>query len=202
MEHMYSFMGFAFVASITSGPTNFLILNQSAKLGIRQTVPVILSACIGAASLVCLTGMGIGQVLTSLPLLQAAMTWGGALWLTRLSWLIATQSITNIDQSKQTSPIIGWSGALMMQIVNPKVWVMAVAVVSVYAAHGQGYAQSIMWLSLIFMCIAIPCLFSWACLGRLTHHLIRHSKHQKWLNWGMATILLFSTWSATLNISV
>ncbi|NWN51692.1 LysE family transporter, partial [Pseudomonas sp. MAFF 301514] len=67
---MLPFMLFAFVASITPGPTNILVLSNSARYGLRAALPIILGACVGAAGLVLLVGTGVGQSLVHLPKVQ------------------------------------------------------------------------------------------------------------------------------------
>ncbi|MFH4058715.1 LysE family translocator, partial [Acinetobacter nosocomialis] len=52
MENLTAFSLFAIVASITPGPTNFIILSLSSHYKISKTLPVILGSCIGAALLV------------------------------------------------------------------------------------------------------------------------------------------------------
>lgn len=67
LSTLLPFMLFAFVASITPGPTNILVLSNSARFGFRATLPIILGACAGAALLVLVVGSGFGQSLVQLP---------------------------------------------------------------------------------------------------------------------------------------
>ncbi|NVZ75454.1 LysE family transporter, partial [Pseudomonas gingeri] len=71
------FLLFAFVASITPGPTNILVLSNSARYGLVAALPIILGACAAAALIVLLVGSGVGQSLTGMPLVQVAMQWLG-----------------------------------------------------------------------------------------------------------------------------
>jgi threonine/homoserine/homoserine lactone efflux protein len=52
------FMLFAFVASITPGPTNILILASSQRYGIRATLPAVFGACVQQALLCLSPGRG------------------------------------------------------------------------------------------------------------------------------------------------
>ena len=61
LSSLLPFMLFAFVASITPGPTNILVLSNSARYGFKAALPIILGACAGAAGLVLLVGSGFGQ---------------------------------------------------------------------------------------------------------------------------------------------
>ena len=202
MENLFSFICFAFVASITPGPTNFLILSQSSRLGLGKTFPIVVSASIGAAALVCLTGIGVGKALLAYPFVKEMMGWLGVLWLTKLAWQIASQPVKETDNSSSDLPTLGVVGGFLMQAVNPKAWLMAVAVISVYATSDAHYFWNVSYLSAVFLVIAILCLTVWALAGRLAGSLIRKPTHVIWLNRVMGGILLVSAWSATLNLSV
>ena len=71
------FLLFAFVASITPGPTNILVLSNSARHGFKAALPIVLGACAGAAGIVVVVGSGFGQSLAQLPKVQTAMQWTG-----------------------------------------------------------------------------------------------------------------------------
>lgn len=202
MNNLYAFICFAFVASITPGPTNFLILSQGSRLGVLKTLPVVISASIGAAALVCLTGMGVGKALLAYPFLKALMTWTGVVWLTILSWQIASQPVAENSHAPSDRPSISVMGAFLMQAVNPKAWLMAVAVICVYATSDTHYFWNVSGLSAVFLLVAMPCLTLWAFAGRLAGTLIRKPRHVLWFNRGMGALLLVSAWSATLNLSV
>lgn len=73
------FLLFAFVASITPGPTNILILTNSQHFGIKKTVPAILGGCMAASMIVLVSGAGAGEVLRQYPLIRQMMSWAGVL---------------------------------------------------------------------------------------------------------------------------
>lgn len=62
MENLTAFSLFAIVASITPGPTNFIILSLSSHYKISKTLPVILGSCIGAALLVLVVGIALAPL--------------------------------------------------------------------------------------------------------------------------------------------
>ena len=49
MESLLPFLLFSFVASITPGPTNILVMSHSSRRGLTATVPIIFGACVSAA---------------------------------------------------------------------------------------------------------------------------------------------------------
>ena len=67
MLSLLPFLLFAFVASITPGPTNILVLSHSARRGLGATLPLIIGACVSAALVVLVVGLGLGETLLRLP---------------------------------------------------------------------------------------------------------------------------------------
>ncbi|KRP48060.1 Threonine/homoserine/homoserine lactone efflux protein [Pseudomonas libanensis] len=189
------FMLFAFVASITPGPTNILVLSNSARHGFKAALPIILGACAGAAGIVLLVGCGVGQSLVQMPKVQTAMQWVGVAWLSYLAWQIFSAPPQAI-QADAKQKRLGLFGAAALQLINPKTWMMALAVVSVFA--GQGGQRQVVYLSLMFFLIALPCLGAWALLGAGSSRLLRSPRAQKVFNRIMALLLLGSAWLSVL----
>ena len=52
MSQLLPFVLFAFVASITPGPTNILVLSNSSRFGLGAAMPIIFGACSAAALIV------------------------------------------------------------------------------------------------------------------------------------------------------
>ncbi|KRP66655.1 LysE family translocator [Pseudomonas orientalis] len=190
---MLAFIVFAFVASITPGPTNILVLSNSARYGFRAALPIIFGACAGAAGLVLLVGSGFGQSLVHLPKVQTAMQWIGVAWLTYLAWQIFSAPAQAIEVGTVEKPL-GLIGAAALQLINPKTWMMALAVVSVFAGNGEGRQSQVMALSLVFFLISLPCLGTWALLGIGSSRVFRSARAMQRFNRGMALLLLVATW--------
>ncbi|AZF21052.1 MULTISPECIES: LysE family translocator [unclassified Pseudomonas] len=190
---MLPFILFAFVASITPGPTNILVLSNSARYGFKAALPIILGACLGAAGIVLLVGSGVGQSLVHLPKVQSAMQWAGVAWLSYLAWQIFSAPVEALDvQSAQKR--LGFSGAASLQLINPKTWMMALAVVSVFAGNGAERQSQVMTLSMVFFLISLPCLATWAVLGAGSSQFLRSPSAMQRFNRCMALLLLGSTW--------
>lgn len=197
LSTLLPFMLFAFVASITPGPTNLLVLSNSARYGFKAALPIILGACVGAAGIVLLVGSGVGQSLVLLPKVQTAMQWAGVAWLSYLAWQIFSAPIPAVDaQSMQKR--LGLTGAASLQLINPKTWMMALAVVSVFAGNGAERQSQVLTLSLVFFLISLPCLGAWAVLGAGSSRVLRSAQAMQRFNRCMALLLLGSTWLGVL----
>ena len=195
LSSLLPFMLFAFVASITPGPTNILVLSNSARYGLKAALPIILGACAGAAGLVLLVGSGFGQSLVHWPKVQTAMQWIGIAWLSYLAWQIFSAPTQALDVAVTDKPL-GLIGAACLQVINPKTWMMALAVVSVFA--GNGAEHQVLYLSLVFFLIALPYLGAWAVLGAGSGRVLRSPRAMRRFNRCMALLLLGSTWLSVL----
>ncbi|WP_040260520.1 LysE family translocator [Pseudomonas massiliensis] len=193
---MFAFVLFAFVASITPGPTNLIVLSTSAQRGWRPCVPIIFGAGAGAALLVWAVGTGAGSALLLIPGLRPALTVLGLGWMLWLAWRIFTAPVTPIEKNpaKADRPM-GWLGAVLLQWVNPKSWIMALAVISVFMAEGQPLGQ----LTLAFFLVALPCLGAWALLGRGAARWLDRPRQMRWFNRVLALLLVISSAGALLH---
>ncbi|AKK00082.1 MULTISPECIES: LysE family translocator [Pseudomonas] len=199
MDQLLPFALFAFVASITPGPTNILVLSHSTRFGLATTLPIILGACAAAALLVLLVGTGLGDVLARHATLQTLLSWAGIAWLSWMAWQIFRTPAEAIDPAKPVEgPRLGLAGAAALQLVNPKTWMMALAVVSVFAGTDADRTVRVLWLSLAFFAISIPCLTVWACLGLGAAKFCRSAVAMGRFNRAMAVLLLLSAWLTLL----
>ncbi|WP_079227530.1 LysE family translocator [Pseudomonas putida] len=192
-QSLLPFILFALVASISPGPTNLLILAHGAREGMRASLVPILAACGAAAAVVLLVGLGLGELLIRHPLAQQAMSWAGVIW---LSWL-ALRMLRSAGEPLDTSAgrPFGPLSAASLQVVNPKVWMMAVAVIGVFAAPSLPVWQ----LALVFLLIALPCMAAWAVLGVGSARWLQAPGRLLWFNRGLAGLLLVSAWAAVLS---
>lgn len=196
MQAILPFLLFAFVASITPGPTNILVLTNSSRYGLWATTPIVLGACAGAALLVLVVGMGLGDMLLRHQQLQTLMSWAGIAWLSWMAWQIFSSPAQAIDplNGDKSRPDLGLFGAASLQLINPKTWMMALAVTSVFAGHDADRTLRVLYLSLAFFAVAIPCMTAWAFAGVGAAAFIRSARNMQRFNRLMALLLLASTW--------
>ena len=199
MPTFLPFLLFAFVASITPGPTNILVLTNSARHGLLRTLPIVLGGCAGAALLVLTVGAGLGEAFAQHPFLQTLMAWVGIAWLSWLAWQTFSAPAEAIDPATpRKGPRLGLWSAAALQVVNPKTWMMALAVISVFAGTDADRMLRVAWLSLAFFLVSIPCMTAWAYLGVTAAKICRSPQHMKRFNQVMALLLLASAWLTLL----
>ncbi|MEE6801804.1 LysE family translocator [Escherichia coli O8:H10] len=190
------FMLFAFVASITPGPTNILILSSSQRFGVRATLPAVVSACVAASLIVLISGAGAGKALSHYPLVRTGMSWAGVLWLSWMSWQLFRAPAAQLDGEAQRPFSV--RAAAMLQLINPKTWMMALAVVSLFAPNGAHPLREIAVMALLFLIISQLCLTVWAFGGRVVNKIFRTPASLVWFQRAMALCLLLSAWAGLL----
>lgn len=195
LPNLLPFALFALATTLTPGPTNLLILGHGARFGLRATLPLVLAACLGAAAIVLVVGLGLGEVLLRYPRVQQAMGWLGVLWLSWLAWQLWRAAGEPL-QAQAQKRFHAW-GAALLQVVNPKVWMMAVAVIGVFAGHQDNRAR-VLQLSLVFLLMALPCMTAWALLGVGSARWLQSPQRLRRFNQVLAGLLLVSAWLAML----
>ncbi|MBB5193362.1 threonine/homoserine/homoserine lactone efflux protein [Silvimonas terrae] len=199
MQSLLPFTVFALVASITPGPANILVLSSSARFGLLPALRLTVGICMAASSIVLFTGWGLGNVLTAHPGIQTGAKWLALAWLSHLSWLLFRHPPAVPQAGETGRGQLGMLAGGGLQIVNPKVWMMALAVVSVFAGNGPDKTMRVAQMALIFFAAAILCMALWALLGRGVAVLLRSPQHWRWLNQALAVLLLLSAWSSMLG---
>lgn len=197
MESLLPFLLFAFVASITPGPTNILVLSHSSRRGLGATLPIILGACLAAALMVLAVGLGVGETLLRFAYVRQVMAWGGVLWLSWLAWQIFQSSPSSMQSTSSREEGLTMLSAASLQVVNPKVWMMALAVVSVFAP-GDDKTLRLLMLSLVFLLVSLPCMTLWALLGAGSARVFGSPRGFRHLNRALACLLLASAWLSVL----
>ena len=194
--NLMPFLLFAFVASITPGPTNILVLTNSQHFGVRATLPALLSACVAASAIVLISGAGAGEMLHQYPLVRQVMSWAGVLWLSWMSWQLFCAPAANV--SRDTHTRFTARAAALLQVINPKTWMMALAVVSLFAPAGEGALQDIALMALWFLLISVACLLCWAWLGQAVNKVFRTAAAMVRFQRLMALCLFISAWAGML----
>ncbi|WP_341706864.1 LysE family translocator [Halopseudomonas sp.] len=195
MTTLLPFLVFAFVASITPGPTNLLAMSSSARFGMRASLPIVLGGCVASAGLVLAVGLGAGATVLNQPAIAALLGWAGALWLSWLGWKIASAEVA-LEADAATDRPLGAGAAALMQVVNPKPWTVALAVVGVFMSTSGAPA----WLlALLFLLMAIPCMLLWAWLGQKARHWLHSAPAMRRFNLLMGALLAGSGWFGLLG---
>ncbi len=152
---------FALISSITPGPNNIMLAVSGVNFGLRRTLPHMIGIFTGLMLIVIAIGLGLGFVFSHYPLVRGGLRIGGILYTLWLSWKIATAG--SLGGGEMPHPM-RFSGAFAFQWVNPKLWVMAVAIVALYVRPGHTLADTAL-VSAMQAAISWPVMLLWAGFG-------------------------------------
>jgi threonine/homoserine/homoserine lactone efflux protein len=180
---------FAFVASITPGPNNMMLMASGANFGLRRTLPHLLGVCLGFGAMVLLVGLGLAGLISAVPWLYEGLRWAGAAYLLFLAFKIATAHGVG-GEIRERRPLT-FVQAAAFQWVNPKALAMALGAVTTYAAPGRLYLN-VLWVALVFTLVNVPCISTWAAFGLAMKRLLNRPAALRAFNIAMALLLVAS----------
>lgn len=161
MNELLPLLGYCVLMSGTPGPNNLMMVASGAHHGYRRTLPAILGINAGGAVQTFVTCLGLGAVFIAWPALHAALKLAGTLYLLVLAWRLAMAPAAHGRPPEQ----FGFWRAALFQAVNPKSWVKAVTLASVFMPADLGVAAGALLVSLVGAVIGFPCISMWALFG-------------------------------------
>ena len=186
---LLSLTGFAVAMYITPGPNNTMLASSGASHGLRATIPHMLGIAAGFSLMLVLVDAGLGATLLATAGLLPVMRWAGAVWMLVLAWKIATAPPPGAPSQNR---VLGFFGAMAFQWINPKGWLIALAVASEFTRADRPLAQQLVQIGLVFGAVSIPCMLPWVLLGTGVRKLLQSHTRLRIFNIAMALLLAVS----------
>ena len=131
---------FAFLTAGTPGPNNMMLTASGARFGWRRTVPHIFGIFCGLAVMIALSGLGLAQLFIVFPACQWLLKLAGGAYLLWLSYKLWTAKAGHSALPFLDRPMRPHEAALF-QGVNPKAWMMATTIISLFAVKPEQTLQ-------------------------------------------------------------
>lgn len=186
MTELLPLMSYCFVMSATPGPNNVMLATTGANFGGRGALPVILGIQGGLFVQTLLMCAGLGSVFTAYPLAQQVLRIGGSLYLIYLAWKL---SGSPIDPAQAPKPVSLLQAALF-QALNPKSWMKALTMASVFLPAGGNAAANALLVAFIGVLVGTPCNFMWAMFGVSIRHVLKDPSKRRIFNLAMGATLV------------
>ena len=180
---------FAFVTSITPGPSNLMLLASGANFGLRRTLPQAAGITLGFTALLLAVGLGLGAALAAWPALHTGLQAAGAAYLLHLAWRIGRSRALGGGGGGEARPLTLWQSAAF-QWVNPKAWAVAATTMAVYASPGA----SVLPICATFALVNLPSILAWAGCGLALRRVLSDPARLRWFNLAMAALLAATLW--------
>jgi threonine/homoserine/homoserine lactone efflux protein len=182
------FVWFAFVASITPGPNNLMLMASGANFGFRRTLPHMLGVGLGFVFMVAMVGIGLAGVFDAFPWSYTALKVVSVLYLLYLAWKIANAAPPE-PGAKAGKPFT-FLQAAAFQWVNPKAWAMAVSAVTVYAPSRD--LMTMLLIAALFGAVNLPSISAWVMMGQQMQRFLTNPARLRAFNIVMALLLVAS----------
>jgi threonine/homoserine/homoserine lactone efflux protein len=185
-----AFLTFAAVMAFTPGPNNIMLLASGLNYGFRRTLPHVAGVTFGFAFMVGVTGLGLGAVFTTYPVLQTVLKYAGVAYLIYLAVAIATSGPVDAGEAQRRRPMT-FIGAALFQWINIKGWVMAIGTITAYAAIAR-YPWNVAAQASVSLVLGFGSAVTWALCGSALQSLVKSPRAVRAFNLVMAALLLAS----------
>ncbi|RYF97835.1 MAG: LysE family translocator [Caulobacteraceae bacterium] len=179
-------MIFTFVASVTPGPNNAMLMASGAKFGLKKTGPHMAGVVLGFALMIGVIGLVLGLVFSLVPVLHTVLKWVGVAYLLWLAWKIATA--TSIGGARADRPM-SFLEVVGFQWINVKAWVGAVAILAAYAPQ-QHYLEGLAVIVSVCLLVNTPVVLLWAGSGAALRRFLDHPIRLRAFNILLAGLLV------------
>ncbi len=181
-------LGFAFVATVTPGPNNLMLMASGANFGFRRTLPHMLGIVGGVSVMAFLVGAGLMALFDILPALNLVLKVVSVGYLLWLAFKIATAAPVE-ERDADSSPMT-FLQAATFQWVNPKAWAMCLSAITLYAPD-----RSLLSVAIVagaFALVSFPAISVWAWLGTVVRQWLSNATRLRVFNITMAALLVAS----------
>lgn len=182
---------FAFVAAMTPGPNNLMLVTSGVNFGFRRTIPHMAGVAAGFCLLIVTVALGLGAVFQELPALQLAVKILGGAYLLWLAWKIALSR--SMGEAKEKGSPMSFLQAAAFQWVNPKGVMMAIAASAAYTDPTL-YLPSVIVIATVFTAVTAISVTTWAGFGAALRGWLAEPGRLKWFNRAMGALLVLSLW--------
>ncbi len=178
----------AFVASITPGPNNLMLLASGMNHGIRRTLPHLAGVSLGFGFLIFLVALGLGAVFEKYAAVELALKIAGGAYLIYLAWKIfKTSVISSVDGADTPMTFVQ---AAAFQWVNPKAWVMATTATSTLLDSDASVVGGAAALTLGFWVVNLPCIATWMFSGAYAARWLENEQRIRLVNRTLGVLLV------------
>ena len=177
--------------SFSPGPNTTLSAALAANHGLKRALPFVCAVPVGWGMLLGICALGVGALVMAAPLLNWAIKLIGVAYLLLLATKIArSRQLSQADAARFN--VTFWQGA-MLQFVNIKAWMLALAIVSGWIAGREDPALRFAVVLPVMLAYAFASNLCYALVGSLLRDWLSgpaaSGRRLLWFNRGMAALL-------------
>lgn len=174
------------VMSITPGPNNVMVLASGARFGLRRTLPHLAGVTLGVVAQTVAVCAGLGVALDRIPGAQAWLRWIGIGYMGYLA--VKLLGAGPPGSAHAARPLSAYEAAIF-QAANPKAWLAALTVASVFMPRSGSLPFALASMVLVLVVVNFPCVSIWAACGSALSAWLDHPRRRIFFNVAMALLM-------------
>ena len=184
---------FATVLYGTPGPATLSLAASGGAYGFRKSVPYLLGVISGVFFNFLLVALGVAYLFQNYPVVYDVFKYISLSYVLYLAYRIATSGSI---KSETCSPLRFIQGVIL-NLLNPKAYVAALATVSQFTVPGEAYYRSTLVVIIVVMITATIVDFLWVYAGGLMGKVFSTEASARIVNIVLALVLALSVIYAT-----
>lgn len=164
---------FIFAGLFSPGPNVVMLTASGARFGFRATIPHLLGVPIGTGLIAAASALGVASALLAAPSLKLVFQIGAASWILWLAW--KTAQAGRAGRSEDAGKPFTFFQAVVFQVINPKVWAVALAASAGFGIGLPPLAEAVRLFVLFCILNLSVCLF-WTTAGHLLSGLLQSDR--------------------------
>ncbi|MEN3793401.1 LysE family translocator [Fulvimarina sp. MAC3] len=185
---LLALLGFTFVATVTPGPNNLMLMASGANFGFQRTLPHMMGILIGFSAMIFLVGMGLMALFDAVPVLHTVLKVASVAYLLWLAWKVATAPPP--QKADVEGRPLTFLQAAAFQWVNPKAWAMGLSAITLYAPDRSLLSVAIVTAAFAIVCF--PAISLWTWVGTVVRRWLSNARRLRVFNVTMALFLVAS----------
>ncbi|OUV87536.1 MAG: lysine transporter LysE [Pelagibacteraceae bacterium TMED136] len=180
-----------FIMFMTPGPNNAMLAISGIKFGFKKTIPHMIGIPIGHFVQIISVCFGLGVLFQKFPEIQYILKFLGCAYLFYLSYKMFGSFSFQEQDSSSGRPMKIYE-ALLFQFLNPKAWIVALTVVTVFFPIEENFIKATLFVSLSAPLMCIFSVITWAGFGYSIRTFISNNKIKKFFEVMMAILLVIT----------
>lgn len=180
-----------FIMFMTPGPNNAMLAISGIKFGFKKTIPHMIGIPIGHFVQIISVCFGLGVLFQKFPEIQYILKFLGCAYLFYLSYKMFGSFSFQEQDSSSGRPMKIYE-ALLFQFLNPKAWIVALTVVTVFFPIEENFIKATLFVSLSAPLMCIFSVITWAGFGYSIRTFISNNKIKKFFEVMMAVLLVIT----------
>lgn len=197
-SELAALLAYTTAMAFTPGPNTTLSAAMAANHGLAHTMRFVLAVPFGWCLLLAASATGLGTLVTTVPMLGAAIRVAGGMYMLWLAFTLA-RSTPRLADGARTALDVGFARGVALQFVNGKAWINALTIAATWIAVEGQVASRLAWVLPIATVYGFASNFTYAALGAALRRWLAEGDRLAWFNRAMAAVLaataLWVLWS-------